>query len=134
MSAQGEEAAVLRAAAHLVACFAAHDTAGYFAAFAPEASFIFHSTAEVLPSRAAYEALWRRWEREDGFRVLACESFEQRVSILSGIAIFTHRVETRLAFGADEQQSAERETIIFQRQPGGGWLAVHEHLSPYNFV
>jgi ketosteroid isomerase-like protein len=128
-----EEAAVLRAAACLVACFAAHDTAGYFAAFVPEASFIFHNMAEVLPSRAAYEALWRRWEREDGFRVLACRSFEQAVKMIDEIAIFTHRVETRVAFGTDEQQSAERETIIFHRQPGGEWLAVHEHLSPYNF-
>ena len=24
----------------------------------------------------------------------------------------------------------ERETIVFARQQDGGWLAVHEHLSP----
>ncbi len=125
---------VLAAAAHLVGRFAAHDRAGYFACFAPQASFIFHGTREFLPTRAAYEALWRRWESEDGFRVLACHSFEQRAEVFSDIAVFTHKVETRLAFGADEQSSVERETIIFQRQPDGGWLAVHEHLSTYDFT
>ena len=65
---------VLRAATHLIERFAAHDVAGYFATFAPEATFIFHNAPEFLPSRAAYEALWQRWERDDGFHVLACRT------------------------------------------------------------
>jgi ketosteroid isomerase-like protein len=124
---------VLRAAAHLIERFAVHDTAGYFACFTPEATFIFHNEASFMSSRAAYEAVWQRWEREDGFRVLACRSFDQRVNIIGDTGIFTHQLVTRLGFGSVEQESGERETIIFQRQPGGAWLAVHEHLSPYNF-
>ena len=121
---------ILHAAAHLIERFAAHDVAGYFACFAPEASFIFHNEATFMSSRAAYEAVWQRWEREDGFRVLACRSFDQRVKVIGDIGIFTHQLVTRLGFDSGEQESAERETIIFQRQPGGEWLAVHEHLSP----
>jgi ketosteroid isomerase-like protein len=38
------------------------------------------------------------------------------------------------AFGANdaggEHDLAERETIVFRREPAGEWLAVHEHLSP----
>jgi ketosteroid isomerase-like protein len=45
-------------------------------------------------------------------------------------AIFTHRIETRLAFGPDETTASERETIVFCRQENGNWLAIHEHLSP----
>ena len=134
MSARQEEEQVLRAAAHLVERFAAHDVAGYFASFAPEASFIFYTTAEVLPSRAAYEALWRRWERDNGFRVLACQSFEPNVHLIGDVAIFTHRVETREIFDADTRDVVERETVLFHRQPGGDWLVVHQHLSPCRFA
>jgi ketosteroid isomerase-like protein len=123
---------VLQAAAHLIERFAAHDFAGYFACFAPEASFIFHNEPAFMPSRAAYEAVWQRWEREDGFRVLACRSFDQRVNVIGNVGIFTHQLETRLAFESVELESSERETIIFHRQPDGAWLAVHEHLSLYN--
>jgi len=121
---------VLRAAAELVARFGAHDTEGYFAAFAPEASFIFYSTPEILTSRAAYRDLWQLWEDRDGFRVLGCNSTEQRVAVQGDSAIFTHRVTTRLAFGAEESTAEERETIVFRRQEDGAWLAIHEHLSP----
>ncbi len=121
---------VLQTAAHLVARFGAHDTEAYFAAFAPDASFIFHSTPEILYSRAAYRDLWQIWERRDGFRVLGCISTEPSVRIHGDTAIFTHRVETRLAFGPDETTANERETIIFRRQEDGNWLAIHEHLSP----
>jgi ketosteroid isomerase-like protein len=121
---------VLRTAAELVARFGAHDTEGYFAAFAPDASFIFHSTPAILTSRAAYRDLWALWEARDGFRVLGCHSTEQRVTVHGDSAIFTHRVTTRLAFGAEESTAEERETIVFHRQEDGAWLAVHEHLSP----
>ena len=43
-------------------------------------------------------------------------------------AVFTHRVRTRLAGTTGEL--AERETIVLQRSPDGGWLAVHQYLSP----
>jgi SnoaL-like domain len=43
--------------------------------------------------------------------------------------VFTHRVATRARFGDREETLDERETIVFLRDRGG-WLAVHEHLSP----
>jgi len=124
------EAEVLEVAAELVASFGAHDVEAYFAAFASDATFIFHSTPEILYSRAAYEQLWQTWESRDGFRVLGCRSTEPRVAVHGDTAIFTHRVVTRLAFGPDETTTNERETIVFRRQQDRSWLAIHEHLSP----
>ena len=53
---------VLAAARHLVQAFGQHDTAAYFGCFAPDATFIFHTTAARLASRDEYERLWRQWE------------------------------------------------------------------------
>ena len=64
------EDGVLAAAARLVDAFSRHDTDAYFAAFAEDASFIFHNLDRVLTSRDAYRAEWRLWEERDGFRVL----------------------------------------------------------------
>jgi ketosteroid isomerase-like protein len=118
---------VLRAARALVAAFGSHDADGYFGCFADDASFLFHNTDEVITSRARYEEIWRGWE-QDGLKVLGCRSLDQRVQVLSAdAAVFTHRVRTRLAGEAAELR--ERETIVFRRDGGGTWLAVHEHLS-----
>jgi ketosteroid isomerase-like protein len=122
---------VANAAATLVATFAAHDREAYFGCFTPDATFIFHTTPTVLTSRAAFEREWDRWEREDGFRVLACDSHDQHVTPLTDAAIFTHRVATRARVGNETVETDERETIVFQLQPDGRWLAVHEHLSPF---
>lgn len=126
------EADVLCAARELVAHFAAHDTENYFAAFAPEATFIFHTTPHPLNSREAYRALWRDWEA-GGFRILDCRSSEPHIRVHDDIAIFTHRVETRLIADGAEQTALERETIVFRRGNDGRWLAIHEHLSPCGF-
>jgi len=120
---------VLSAAAHLVDAFGRHDEAAYFECFAPEATFIFHSTPGRLTSAAAYRDLWREWEREDGFRVLACSSARQQVQDLGKVAVFSHDVTTVIRSGSGEETLAERETIVFRRD-GDRWLAVHEHLSP----
>ena len=127
-------ATVLRKAAELVARFGAHDTEAYFAAFAPDASFIFYATPDILYSRAAYRQLWTLWESRDGFRVLGCRSTEPHVAVHGDTAIFTHRVETQLAFGTDKITTEERETIVFQQQEDGTWLAIHEHLSPVALI
>ncbi len=120
---------VLEAAARLVAAFGAHDVGAYFDAFAPEATFLFYTTAALLPSRAAYEAEWRSWE-EAGFRVLGCRSSNGRVQIIEdGIAVFTHDVATRNRDADGEHDLQERETIVFRRTLSGRWLGVHEHLS-----
>ena len=124
------DAEVLAAAAALVAAFGAHDTERYFDAFAPEATFLFHSTPAMLATRAAYREDWQSWE-DDGFRVLSCRSTDQRVQVLGeGVAVFTHRVATRIRDATGEHDLAERETIVLRRMDDGRWLGMHEHLSP----
>jgi ketosteroid isomerase-like protein len=60
---------VLGVAQHLVQAFGRHDTAAYFDCFAPDATFIFHTSAARLTSREEYQRLWRQWEHQDDFRV-----------------------------------------------------------------
>lgn len=125
---QAEQA--LSAARHLLEAFGAHRRDEYFACFAPDATFIFHTTPRVLGSRADFEAEWDRWEREDGFTVLECTSRDQHVQMAGDVAIFTHRCATRVRSNGEELTSDERETIVFRRDADGQWLAIHEHLSP----
>ncbi len=121
---------VREAARRLVAAFAAHDTAAYFASFAPGATFVFHTHEVPLGSREAYQQLWAGWE-QDGFQVLSCSSSSQQVQVLSAdAAVFSHRVHTVVRTGDEQEALDERETIVFARQSDGVWLAVHEHLSP----
>lgn len=121
---------VRSAAQHLIDVFGAHRRNEYFACFAPDATFIFYTTPSVLGSRAEFETEWDRWEREDGFRVLECGSRDQSIQMAGEVAIFTHRVATRVRSQGEELTSDERETIVFQRSDDGRWLAIHEHLSP----
>ena len=126
----GESEAVLAAARRLVDAFGNHAVEDYFASFTSNATFLFHSTPRVLRSRSEYEALWQTWEA-GGFRVVRCESSDHMVRSITGdVAIFTHSVFTVTTDAEGEHQSRERETIVFQRQPDGSWLGVHEHLSP----
>jgi ketosteroid isomerase-like protein len=120
---------VLAAARHLVERFGRHDTAAYFDCFSPDATFIFHSTAARLASRAEYQRLWRQWEHEDEFRVLSCASARPAVQDLGDVGVFSHDVTTVVRTRAGEETLRERETIVFRRD-GGRWTAVHEHLSP----
>lgn len=128
MSTTGEQ--VRDAAARLVAAFGGGDLDAYFGSFAEHAVFVFHTTPRVLDSVAAYRAEWATWQRDDGLRVVSCESTEQRVQDLGDVAVFTHRVRTRVSTSAGEDELLERETIVFRRLPDGRWVAVHEHLSP----
>lgn len=120
---------VLEAARALVAAFASNDTDAYFAAFSEDASFVFHTVAQPLPTRAAYQALWQEWQA-DGFEVLSCDSSNPQVSLQGEVAIFVHDVATRLRIAGEEIACLERETIVFRQQhEQGHWLACHEHLS-----
>ncbi|WP_200932310.1 MULTISPECIES: nuclear transport factor 2 family protein [unclassified Microcella] len=121
--------AVLAAADAIVADFGAHRTEAYFAGFAEDATFVFHTADRRLESRAEYEALWAQWEREDGFRVHGCRSSDRRVQLLGDTAIFTHSVDSRIELGGSIDDVTERETIVFALRDGR-WVAVHEHLSP----
>ncbi|WP_225422635.1 YybH family protein [Pseudomonas huaxiensis] len=118
---------VLQAAAALVDAFASNDTARYFACFSEDATFLFHTLAQPLTSRHAYEQVWQQWQAE-GFAVLGCQSSNGQVSLQGEVAIFMHDVATHIRLGGEEHQLQERETIVF-RHHGERWLACHEHLS-----
>lgn len=117
------------AAGALVAAFAEGRLDDYFGTFAPDATFVFHTTPQRLGSTAEYRALWQQWVEEDGFRILGCTSSAQLIQDFGDTAVFSHDVETRVATHAGEETLHERETIVFARTDDGGWAAVHEHLS-----
>ncbi|WRZ88469.1 nuclear transport factor 2 family protein [Streptomyces sp. NBC_01007] len=121
---------VRTAADALVAAFAEGRLDDYFGAFAPDATFVFHTTPQRLGSTAEYRALWRQWMEQDGFRVLGCTSSAQLIQPFGDTAVFSHDVETQVATNVGEETVHERETIVFARSEDGTWLAVHEHLSP----
>jgi ketosteroid isomerase-like protein len=125
-----ESREVTAAAEAIIAAFGRHDPKGYFALFAPEASFVFYTTPRRLNSRAEYESEWVRWEKEDAFRIHSCKSAEQLVQIFGNVAVFTHTVHTELSTTEGPSTFRERETIVFERRRGK-WVAVHEHLSPH---
>ena len=123
-----DTAAVLAAADAIIDDFAHHRTAAYFAGFAPDATFVFHTAERRLESRDDYERLWALWEIDDGFRVHGCTSSDRRVQLLGDTAVFTHSVHSAIELGGETTEVDERETIVFARRDGG-WIAVHEHLS-----
>ncbi|MBJ9976720.1 nuclear transport factor 2 family protein [Pseudomonas sp. S75] len=118
---------VQQAAAELVDAFACNDTPRYFACFSEEATFLFHTLAQPLLSRQAYERLWAQWQA-DGFAVLGCTSSNAQVSLQGDVAIFMHDVATRVRIDGQVHDLQERETIVWRRH-GERWLACHEHLS-----
>jgi ketosteroid isomerase-like protein len=121
---------VLAASSKIVDDFGNHQTADYFAGFSADATFMFYTHTERLDSRAAYEALWAKWESEDGFKVHGCRSSNQLVQLIGqDAAVFTHLVSSDIEFAGEVSTVEERETIVFAKV-GGRWLAVHEHLSP----
>jgi ketosteroid isomerase-like protein len=122
------EQEVQDAASAIVEAFAATDSDRYFAGFAPDATFIFHTEPARLESRGEYERLWTEWV-DSGWRVLECQSSHQVVQCFPGGAVFSHEVLTRVDTGDTEDAYRERETIVF-RVDDGGIIAVHEHLSP----
>ena len=134
MSETGSARQVLEAADQLVTAFGEGRVDDYFACFHPEATFIFYTTDRRLESTAEWRLMWDRLVCEDDFRVLECFSRERRVQDLGDSAVFTHDVETLISTRSGEETLHERETIVFARQEDGGWLAVHEHLSPAKSV
>ena len=125
-----QESQVMAAAAEIVDAFRSNDDPRYFSRFADDAVFVFHTTAQRLRSRAAYEAEMASWREQAGFKVLACDSSEgQVISLGPDAAAFVHDVVTTLIMDGVESTVRERETIVFRRV-SNGWLAVHEHLSP----
>lgn len=97
MSAQ----AVLKAAADLVSAFARNDRAAYFGAFTADASFVFYTLPQPLLSRDAYQVLWDRWRRDEGFEVLSCTSSNAFVSLQGDVAVLIHDVATELRMNGE---------------------------------
>lgn len=124
------EQQVLAAAARLVDVFGSGDLDAYFAAFAPEASFLFYTHPNRLMSRDDYRLCWQDWERELGFRVLSCQSSNQTVQLLGDTGLFMHDVTTQIHTHGGVSTVQERESILFRADADGCWLAWHEHLSP----
>jgi hypothetical protein len=121
---------VRNAANLLVDHFGSGRVKEYFACFAPDADFIFYTHPERLASRAAYEALWKSWETDFGFKVNSCKSSNQAIKIVNNnLAIFTHDVTTSITNNDGTEIVKERETIVFSLA-GDRWVAIHEHLSP----
>ena len=116
------------AASAIVDAFAATDGDRYFAGFAPDATFVFHTEPARLDDRAAYERLWAEWV-EGGWRVVSCVSSDPHVLVYPGGAVFTHTVDTSVETPDGGDAYRERETIVF-RADATGLVAVHEHLSP----
>ena len=121
---------VRRAADALISAFGRGDLDAYFACFADDATFLFHTTDRLLTSSEEYRREWARWVSEDGFRVLGCVTRDRVVQLLDDAAVLTHRVRTTVTTHEGEAVLQERETIVFARRDDGRWLAVHEHLSP----
>lgn len=126
MSAEDE---VRRAAEALVSAFGRGDLEAYFACFATDATFLFHTTDRLLTSTDDYRQEWARWAAEDGFRVLDCSTGDTVIQVLGDTAVLTHRVRTTVSTHRGTEVLRERETIVFTRRDGR-WPAVHEHLSP----
>lgn len=124
-----QRSAVVDASRAIVSAFGRDDPDAYFKLFAPDATFIFHTTQRRLENRQAYELEWATWRRDLGFRVRSCTSSNQRVQLLGDVAILSHDVLTEITTNGGDATLMERETIVFHRR-GDRWIAVHEHLSP----
>lgn len=120
--------AVEAAASAIVDAFAATDGDRYFALFAPDATFVFHTEPNRLNRRDEYERLWQEWV-DSGWRVTSCTSTNSRIQTFDGGAVFTHTVDTSVDTADGPESYRERETIVFAAQ-NGELIAIHEHLSP----
>ena len=123
------EAEILKHANILIEHFGQGRIEAYFDCFTKDASFLFYNHKDRLTSRSDYETLFESWRREVNFEVLSCRSTNQMVQILGDTAIFLHDVTTKISISDEISTVFERESIVFQRQGDGRWLACHEHLS-----
>lgn len=122
------ETAALAAVDAIIDDYAHHRRDAYFSRFAPDATFVFHTSDARLESRSEYETMWHSWEDEHAFQVISCRSSERRMQMSGDVGVFSHRVDTVLTMDGAEEHPAERETIIVALRDGV-WIGIHEHLS-----
>ncbi len=116
------------AVGRLMEAFSTGDEDGYFACFHPDATFFFHGQ-DLIGSREEYRTAVRSWKADHGFRVISAESRDADVRLFGDTGVLTHRVTTMQMWDGEESTLYERESVVFQRQGDGTWLAIHEHLS-----
>ena len=105
----------------LIAAFSSHDAERYFAAFDEQATFLFHNLDRMLKSRAEYEAVWKAWEDEDQFRVLACRSTNGHLQLIGDVAIFTHNVSTDVTIQGQKRAAANaKQSFWLGKAQGAG--------------
>jgi len=119
---------VRAAAGRLMEAFSTGDEDGYFDCFHPDATFFFYGQ-DLISSREEYRTAVRSWKAEHGFRVLSAESRDADIRVFGDTGILTHRVTTTQMWDDEQSVLLERESVAFQRQGDGAWLAIHEHLS-----
>ena len=122
------ESAVLEAYEQLVSAFReGRDTFGSFAA---EATIV--DGGRWFGSLAEYSAAWDAWVERVGHLPVpvSVETKVMSLQMLGDTAVLIHSIESRERTDAGEETEREIETIVFDRQPDGRWLIVHQHLSP----
>jgi hypothetical protein len=123
---------VADAAARLVAAFGEGRVNDYFDCFAADASFVFYTTPERLESRAAYRSLWHRWESEDGFRVLECESSNPLITpVGDDAAVFVHDVATVVSTNAGGRRWPSGRRSSSRGATARGWRCTSTCRPPY---
>jgi ketosteroid isomerase-like protein len=118
---------IAAAAQAIVTAYAANDEADYFARFAPDCSFAFHTDGEIHTARDEWQQGWREL-RAEGWEVVDCHSLVTHIQLIPEGGIFVHELETTARTGDETETYKERETIVFTRRDGE-LIAIHEHLS-----
>lgn len=119
---------IREAAQAIVRAFRDNDEEAYFAGFADDCSFAFHTDPAPLVGAEAWRSAWRELQAT-GWRVVDCRTLWDHVQAVGDGGVYLHEVETTAGEPGAIETYRERESIVFARRDGK-LLAVHEHLSP----
>lgn len=116
------------AAQGIVRAFRNNDEDEYFAGFADDCSFAFHTDPAPLLGADAWREGWRELQAS-GWRVKDCRTLCDHVQVIGDGGVYLHELETTAGEPGAIETYRERESIVFARRDGR-LVAVHEHLSP----
>lgn len=116
------------AAQSIVHAFRDNDEDAYFAGFADDCSFAFHTDPAPLLGAEAWRTAWRELQAS-GWRVTECRTLWDHVQAVGDGGVYLHELETTAGEPGALETYRERESIVFGRRDGR-LVAVHEHLSP----